>query len=300
MERRIQKDVIDPKKQSEKTVADISEKGLSADLKANYLSSVEAGFRPTTFLGILAGKGGLETARHYLNRGADGSGLAELYALGRVELSIEALVVRKYYPLFLETEAEMCGERLKQYGYNPKIIAEKAVVKNRIKTNEASADEEVGQVRLKSLKYILVTTTQNSSPTADAESVSKALVNAGPLTKNLSFHYIVDEKNSLQCFDDFTLCRPTGIPEADSEILSVALCVNKKFAFKKVSEAAAELVSLLLEKHSLKIDSVVFASKWLVGNRDSQILSGEWGIDGKEFLVQVTKALKLRNLKGKT
>lgn len=78
----------------------------------------EAGYKATYFLGMLADLGPLETARKLLNAPAVSDGFAELWERGRLDLTVEALVVgERFAPLFTEAERTRARTRLEQFGF---------------------------------------------------------------------------------------------------------------------------------------------------------------------------------------
>lgn len=84
-----------------------------------YDQAASFGYRPTRFREMLAGLGGVETARRLIG-GSATSGFDKLWEHGRLDLSVEALVTDpRWRPLFSDEEAQVAGKRLKQYGYTP-------------------------------------------------------------------------------------------------------------------------------------------------------------------------------------
>lgn len=78
----------------------------------------EAGYTPSYFLGMLAELGALGTARKLLHAPAVSDGFANLWERGRLDLTVEALVVRpEYAHLFTGEELDRARGRLEQFGY---------------------------------------------------------------------------------------------------------------------------------------------------------------------------------------
>ncbi|MBB4931111.1 hypothetical protein F4561_001931 [Lipingzhangella halophila] len=78
----------------------------------------EAGCPGRYFLGMLADLGPLETARKLLNAPAVSDGFAELWERGRLDLTVEALVLQeKFAPLFTEAELSTARTRLALFGF---------------------------------------------------------------------------------------------------------------------------------------------------------------------------------------
>ncbi|MCP3013138.1 DUF262 domain-containing protein [Nocardiopsis dassonvillei] len=81
-------------------------------------AKVEAGYTASFFLGMLAELGPLETARKLLNAPAVSDGFSNLWDRGRLDLTVEALVLRpEFSPLFTEEELGRARSRLGQFGY---------------------------------------------------------------------------------------------------------------------------------------------------------------------------------------
>lgn len=82
----------------------------------------EAGYNATIFLGMLNDRGGLSTAKYLINTPKPSDGYTHLYERGRLDLTVEAMVVEntRWHELFTEEELEKARRRLKQYGYVPR------------------------------------------------------------------------------------------------------------------------------------------------------------------------------------
>jgi hypothetical protein len=80
----------------------------------------EAGYNATYFLGMLAEYGGLATARKLLRTPTVSDGFAALWERGRLDLTVEALVIQpEFAELFDDEEIEVARRRLEQFGYPP-------------------------------------------------------------------------------------------------------------------------------------------------------------------------------------
>ncbi|HEY8455428.1 MAG TPA: DUF262 domain-containing protein [Actinopolymorphaceae bacterium] len=78
----------------------------------------EAGYNPTYFLGMLAEYGGLATARKLLRTPTVSDGFAALWERGRLDLTVEAIVIQpQFAELFDDDEIEVARRRLEQFGY---------------------------------------------------------------------------------------------------------------------------------------------------------------------------------------
>ena len=79
----------------------------------------EAGYNATRFLRMVSEHGGLETARILVNSDTVSDGYTALWERGRLDLSVEAMVLANeaYHQLFSEAQLEVCRQRLKEYGF---------------------------------------------------------------------------------------------------------------------------------------------------------------------------------------
>ncbi|MCY9784219.1 DUF262 domain-containing protein [Nocardiopsis sp. EMB25] len=95
----------------------------TADFGAAMLSIYErarseADYTATFFLGMLSELGPLGTARKLLNAPAVSDGFANLWERGRLDLTVEALVLRpEFEALFTAEELDRARTRLAQFGY---------------------------------------------------------------------------------------------------------------------------------------------------------------------------------------
>ena len=71
----------------------------------------------TTFLQMLNERGGLATARALLS-GTPSDGFTKLWELGRLDLAVEALVIREqWHSMFSSTELAVARRRLTDAGF---------------------------------------------------------------------------------------------------------------------------------------------------------------------------------------
>jgi hypothetical protein len=82
----------------------------------------EAGYNAIIFLGMLNDRGGLSTAKCLINSSKKSDGYTNLYERGRLDLTVEAMVVEntKWHALFAVEEVEKARARLRKYDYAPK------------------------------------------------------------------------------------------------------------------------------------------------------------------------------------
>jgi hypothetical protein len=79
----------------------------------------EAGYTATIFLRMVADRGGLATAKYLINSAKPSDGYTHLYERGRLDLTVEAMIVKieKWHPLFTSGEIGKARKRLADYGY---------------------------------------------------------------------------------------------------------------------------------------------------------------------------------------
>ena len=74
----------------------------------------DAGYNATRFLGMVVDRGGLDTARYLLNAETVSDGYAALWERGRLDLTVEALVLEpKWRALFSKAERQIAASRLR-------------------------------------------------------------------------------------------------------------------------------------------------------------------------------------------
>jgi len=79
----------------------------------------EAGYNASLFLQMVGNRGGLQAACTLINSKAPSDGYTRLWELGRLDLSVEAVVLQssRFRSLFTEQELEICEKRLRDYGH---------------------------------------------------------------------------------------------------------------------------------------------------------------------------------------
>lgn len=78
----------------------------------------ECGYNATRFLQMLASQDGLTVAKSLIHKSQPTDGFSTLWELGRLDLTVEALIlVPKYRELFTEEEREVVEERLREYDF---------------------------------------------------------------------------------------------------------------------------------------------------------------------------------------
>jgi hypothetical protein len=79
----------------------------------------EAGYNASIFLRMLTENGGIQTARTLINATKPSDGYTALYEKGRLDLTVEAMVLENqiWHELFTQVELDRSRTRLQQYGY---------------------------------------------------------------------------------------------------------------------------------------------------------------------------------------
>lgn len=98
------------------------EKRFEQDMIDIYMTAKkECGYNASRFLQMLGAKGGLAAAKQLISKPGGTDGFTTLWENGRLDLSVEAHVLKhEYTELFTDEERRMCRERLEQFGYMAK------------------------------------------------------------------------------------------------------------------------------------------------------------------------------------
>lgn len=82
-------------------------------------SKSEAGYKPTLFIQMISERGGLGTAKALLAAPGTSDGFAALWERGRLDLTVEAVVLRpEFQVLFSRQEIDVARRRLGDHGYS--------------------------------------------------------------------------------------------------------------------------------------------------------------------------------------
>ncbi len=91
-------------------------------LQLYVLAKQECGYNATRFLRLVSEKGGLAAAKQLIRKEGGTDGFASLWEHHRLDLSVEAHVLKpEYAALFTQEERRICQERLAQFGYRPEL-----------------------------------------------------------------------------------------------------------------------------------------------------------------------------------
>lgn len=81
-------------------------------------AKAECDYVATRFIQMVAEKGGLRTAKELLSKDSPQEGFTRLWECGRLDLTVEALVLKpKFASLFNKAEREEARRRLEEYDY---------------------------------------------------------------------------------------------------------------------------------------------------------------------------------------
>lgn len=85
-------------------------------------AKTEAKYNAAQFLHMLHERRGVATAKALINAQRESQGYRELFTRGRLDLTVEALVVEdpRWQALFRPEEIERARQRLAKYGYHPR------------------------------------------------------------------------------------------------------------------------------------------------------------------------------------
>ena len=90
-------------------------------LQIYYRAKAECRYNATRFLHMVSDAGGLSAARTLLSAPGVSDGFAALWQCGRLDLTVEALVLKSpWNSLFTEHELEVAQKRLDELGYMAK------------------------------------------------------------------------------------------------------------------------------------------------------------------------------------
>ena len=95
------------------------EKHFEKDMLNIYISAKkECGYNASRFFQLVSAKGALAAAKQLINKRGGTDGFTTLWQCHRLDLSVEACVLKpEYYELFTDEERNRCRERLKEFGY---------------------------------------------------------------------------------------------------------------------------------------------------------------------------------------
>ena len=90
----------------------------AAMLEIYRIAQRDLSYNATRFLQLVEGRGGVQAAKQLL-AGPPSDGFATLWEKGRLDLSMEAHVIKpEFQDLFTDAERRLAEDRLRQFGYD--------------------------------------------------------------------------------------------------------------------------------------------------------------------------------------
>lgn len=91
----------------------------AAMLEIYQRAKAEIGYTPSIFHNMLIERGGVQTAKFLINSPKPSDGYTRLYMEGRLDLTVEAVVIDnpKWHQLFTNEELDRARKRLTEYKY---------------------------------------------------------------------------------------------------------------------------------------------------------------------------------------
>ena len=94
------------------------ERQFHVEMECSYRAAIEIVYHATRFWGMVSDHGALEAAKQLLRDPEEQPGLTRLWELGRLDLSVEALVLQERWDtLFSDEERQKARNRLEDHGY---------------------------------------------------------------------------------------------------------------------------------------------------------------------------------------
>jgi hypothetical protein len=87
-----------------------------------FTAKRELKYNASRFIQLVSSEGGLNAAKQLISKSGGTYGFEVLWENGRLDLSVEALVLKpEYEELFTQEEQDICLSRLKEYGYTSDV-----------------------------------------------------------------------------------------------------------------------------------------------------------------------------------
>ena len=95
------------------------EERFDAAMMSIYHEAKKIGYTPSMFHQMVVKQGGLAAAKQLINAPNPSDGYTKLWELGRLDISVEVVVLENdnWHPLFTQEELGICRKRLTDYGY---------------------------------------------------------------------------------------------------------------------------------------------------------------------------------------
>lgn len=127
-------------------------------------------------------------------------------------------------------------------------------------------------------EFITIHETANKKPGATAE-MHRRFVHEGGGDEGVSFHYVVDDKESIQLLPDDEVAWHAGDGSngpGNRRSIAIELCVNGDGNYAQTIRNAVTLVKRLLAEFSLPVSKVVQHNHWSGKNCPMQLRSDGW------------------------
>jgi hypothetical protein len=83
-----------------------------------FIAKKEIKYNASRFIQLVSREGGQKAAKQLISKSGGTYGFEILWKNSRLDLSVEALILRsEYHELFTDEEREICRNRLKEFGY---------------------------------------------------------------------------------------------------------------------------------------------------------------------------------------
>lgn len=110
-------------------------------------------------------------------------------------------------------------------------------------------------IKLRKFSGVTIHETANTSSTATAASHDTYMHVNGGKNSEVSYHYVVDDKEAYHFIPDDEVAWHAGdggAGKGNCETIAIEICVNKGGDFKKAVQNAAELSAIILHRHNIR------------------------------------------------
>lgn len=137
----------------------------------------------------------------------------------------------------------------------------------------SSVAEKVTNGKGNTKRYITIHETDNQNKGADADAHARLQANGN--SRKASWHWTVDDKESVQSFDHSYKCWAAGSSNGNNQSIQVEICVNSDGDYSKAVQNAAELVKSIMKQEGISINNVVQHNHWSGKNCPSVMRGGK-------------------------
>ncbi len=104
-------------------------------------------------------------------------------------------------------------------------------------------------------KYIVVHETDNTNIGADADAHARLQINGN--SRQVSWHWQVDDQEAVQSFEHFWECWGAGTYIGNHQGIQVEICVNSDGDYVKAVQNAATLIAKIIKDENIAIENIV-------------------------------------------